>query len=389
MNLPSRGGLLFLALAALGAQEVPPPRPDLAARFASILEKGPDARRDLAGRALLGLGRPGHDALKRVLAARPELAKTAPPPGDLPPALALVRIPAFTDDEMHARDAVAASAWMPATEASIRRFGTLAETYLWEALDVRDAATAVRAGALLRGLYTPPNDGTPGRPSDALRAALDRKRDFDVSDRTLADFLTGESFSWILMSPRDERFTLRLRGATLRDFLRSAAPKLAAVPVGDLLVLVPADRVASTEPGDVVWAPSELAARIESALDALALGNGAPIDGLTGVGAYHALKRAARSGGAAFTVRADAMRKLLDQRVFFIDGAADDGPPLDLSPTGTTARETVAAFEKSAGFALEVLDRSRLDLGPPAFRFRGVPARLAARALAFRLNRVF
>jgi len=82
------------------------------------------------------------------------------------------------------------------------------------------------------------------------------------------------------------------------------------------------------------------------------------------------------------------MKKLLEQRIYFIDGPADDGPRLDLAPAGATARETIAAFEKAAGFALDIADRSRLDGAPPAFRFRGIPARLAARVLAFRLNRL-
>ncbi len=378
MNLPWRGGALFLLLAAFSVQD----RPDLAARYASILEKGPDARRDLAARALLSLGRPGHEAFKRVLAANPGLAKTLPAPGDLPPPLALVRITRFPDEEKRAREDATSS------EPPRHAIGTAAEPFLWEALESRDAVTATRAGGLLRELYRPPDPATPGRPSEALRAALDRKRDFDVADRPLSDVLNEESLSWILMSPRDERITLRMKGVTLREFLRLVAPKLAAVPLGDLLVLAPPDRIASAESGDVVWAPSELAPRIETALDALAQGDGAPIDGLTGVGAYHALRRAARSGGAAFTARADAMRKLLEQRIYFIDAPADDGPPLELSPVGKAAAQTVAAFEKAAGFALDIADRSRLDGAPPAFRFRGIPARLAARVLAFRLNRL-
>ena len=366
-------------LAAILMQDPPLPRPDLAARYALVLEKGPDGRRDLAARALLSLGRPGHDALRRVLAANPGLAKSVPPPGDLPPPVALVRIPADTLEEAKAREA--------GTDDSVRRFGTFAEAYLWEALDSRDAAIATRAAGLLRRLYTAPDPATPGRPSDALRAALDLKRDFDISDRALTEFLAGEPLSWILLSPRDERVTVRLKGVTLRDFLRIAAPKLAAVPVGDLLILAPPDRIASAEPDDAVWAPSELAPRIEAELDALARGEEGPINGLTGVGACHALGRAARTGGGKFSTKAGEMLKQVEQRVFFIGD--DGGPPLTLSPAGATARETVAAFEKASGTALEILDKSRLDGAPPAFRFRGVPTRLAGRALAFRLNRMY
>lgn len=378
MNFPWRGGFLFLLLAA---QDPAPARPDLVSRYAAILENGPESRRDLAARALLTLGRPGHDALRRVLAAKPELAKSVIAPGDQPPPLALVRITPSPDDEKRAREA--ATATVPISNFSRAD----AEPFLWEALDSRDAGIAISARTILRELYTPPPLAPPGRPSPALRAALDRKRDFDVTDGALTAVLHEEPISWILMSPRDERVTLRLSGVTLRDFFRLAVPKLAAVPVGDLLILIPPDRIATAEPGDAVWAPSDLAPRIEAALDALAKGEEGPIHGLTGAGVYHALKRAARSGGEKFSAKAGEMRKQLETRLFFIGD--DGGPPLTLSPTGATAQATVAAFEKAAGFAIEISDKSKLDGAPPAFRFRGVPARLAARALAFRLNRIF
>jgi hypothetical protein len=318
MNLPCPGGfLLFLLL----LQDPPAPRPDLVARYARILEKGPDHRRDLATRALLSLGRSGHAALRRA---------------DLPPAIALVRLPAIGDDDSRAREAV-----RELNEDAIRRFGTLAEPFLWEALDTSPA----RAASLLRALYSPPDAAPPGRPSAALKAELDRRRDFDVTDRPLSELLNESPLSWILLSPRDERISLKLRGVSLRDFLRAAAPKLAAVPEGDLLILAPAERIASAEPGSVVWAPSDLVPKIEAALE------GGPVDGLTGVGAYHAL----RCAGPAFAERASAMRKQLAQRVYFVDAPADDGPAITLSPTGNT-QATLAAFEKAAGFPFEAVD---------------------------------
>lgn len=371
MTIPWRGGLLFIFLFT---QDPAPARPDLVSVYALILDKGPDSRRDLASRALLSLGRPGYDALKRVLSEKPELAKTVMRPGDLPPPVALVRIAGFPVEGKvsHVPDGL------------VRSSGTMAEPYLWKALDSPDPDAVTRAGRLLRELYAPPDDAPAGRPSDAIRAALDRRRDFDLSDQSLVSFLGGEAFSWILMSPRDERITLRLSGVTLRDFFRHATPRLAAVPVGDLLILIPADRIAMADPGPAVWAPSDLAPRIELALEALGRGDAAPIDGITGVGAYQALKRA--GGGTEFSRRADAMRALLAQRVYFIDGSGDEGPPITISPAGSTTQATVDAFEKAAGFGLGNLDKSRLELAPPAFRFRGIPVRLAASALRFRIN---
>ena len=378
MTFPWRGGA-FIAL--LFVQEPAPARRDLVATYAAILEKGPDARRDLSARALLSLGRPGYDALKRAIAAKPELAKSVTSPGDQPPSSALVRIPPFQDAEKDARTVVMSD---PAAAGPL---GALAEPFLWEALDSPDAATATRAAGALRRLYTAPDPAPAGRPSDALRVELDRKRDFDLSDRPLTAFLGGESISWILMSPRDERITIRMKGVTLRDFFRIATPHLAAVPVGDLVILAPPERIAPVDPPPAVWAPSELAPRIEAALDALARGEEGPIHGLTGVGAYHALKRAARTGGERFSTKAGEMLQQLEQRVFFI--GEDAGPPLALAPTGPTAQATVAAFEKAAGFPLGIVEKSRLEGPPPAFRFRGIPARLAARALAFRINRIY
>jgi hypothetical protein len=381
MNIPWRGGLLFVLLFT---QDPAPVRPDLVSDYASILDQGPDSRRDLAARALLSLGRPGYDALKRVLARKPELAKSVMRPGDLPPPIALVRIPWTASDVGKLREMVEAGVGIDTEAWKIREFGAPAEPFLWEALDSRNPHVVTQAGRLLRELYTPPDPAPAGRASDAIRAALDRTRDFDLSDRSLVSFLGGEAFSWILMSPRDERITLRMTGVTLRDFFRIATPKLAAVPVDDLLILIPADRIAMAEPGPAVWAPGDLAGRIELALDALGRGDVAPIDGITGVGAYQALKRA--GGAIEFSKRADAMRKLLAQRVYFIEGPADEGPPITISPAGSTAQATVEAFEKAAGFGLENLDKSRLELAPPAFRFRGIPVRLAARALQFRIN---
>ena len=346
MNLPWRGGLL---IALLFAQEPAPPRPDLVAKYASILDKGPDDRRDLAARALMSLGRPGYEALKRAIAAKPELSKVIHAPGDEPPQTALIRI-------------------------------GLEEDALWASLD---STTALGAARRLRELYAAPDPATPGRASEALRSALDRPRDFDLSDRSLAAFLGDEPISWILLAPRDERITIRLKGVTLRDFLRIAMPKLAAVPVGDLLVLVPPDRIAGAEPADAIWAPADLAPRIEIALAALAKGEEGPINGLTGVGVYHALVR------GKYAARAAEVRKQLEQRVFFIDAAPDEGKAVTLAPTGTAAKETVAAFEKTAGLKLELRDSKKLDDAPPAFRFRGIPAKLAARALAFRLNYIY
>jgi hypothetical protein len=347
MNLPWRGGFLFLLLAL---QDPAPARPDLVAKYAAILDQGPDARRDLAARALLSLGRPGYEALKRALAAKPDLAKVVIAPGDAPPPTAWVRIE-FNESE------------------------------LWQSLDSTDPAAAAGAARRLRHLYTPPDPAPPGLPSTRLAEELSRKRDFDFIDRSLIDFLKGEPISWILMSPRDERITLRMKEVTLSDVFRIALAKFAAVPVGDLLILIPPDRIASAEPGTAVWAPSDLAPRIETALDALARGDEAPINGLTGVGVYHALKR------AKHVAKAEEVRKQLEQRVFFIDAPGDDGAPVTLSP-GTTAAATVAAFEKAAGLKIEIGDPARLEGSTPAFRFQNVPAKLAARALAFRLNRI-
>lgn len=357
MTFPWRGGLLF---ALLFTQDPAPARPDLASKYAAILENGPESRRDLAARALLSLGRPGYDVLKRVLAAKPELAKSVIAPGDQPPPTALVRI--RPDDELP---------W-------------------WNTLDAPDPAVAGRAARTLRDLYAAPDSATPGRPSQALSAELNRRRDFELAGRSLIEFLKEERFSWILMSPRDEWVTLKMKGVTLRDFFRMATPKLAAVAWGDLLILAPPDRITATDPPDAVWAPSELAPRLELALDALARGDDGPIGGLTGAGAYHALKRAARSPGDSFSTKADEMRRQLEQRIFFVGAPDDDqGKPLDASTTGTTAKETIAAFEKAAGVAIELTDKSRLDGAPPAFRFRGVPSRLAARAFAFRVNLIY
>ncbi|HZL71623.1 MAG TPA: hypothetical protein VFC86_04125 [Planctomycetota bacterium] len=357
MNFPWRGGLLF---ALLFTQDPAPARPDLAAQYAAILENGPESRRDLAARALLSLGKPGYEALKRVLAAKPEFAKSVAAPGDQPPPTALVRI-------------------APADEPR-----------LWEALDSPDPAAVLRAARALRDLYAAPDSATPGRPSQALSAELNRRRDFDLTGRSLIEFLKEEPVSWILMSPRDERITLKLKGVTLRDFFRIATPKLAAVAWGDLLLLVPPDRIAAADPPGAVWAPSELAPRIELALDALARGDDGPINALTGAGAYHALKRAARSPGDPFSTKADEMRRQLEQRIFFVGAPDEDqGKSLEVSTAGTTAKETIAAFEKAAGVAIEVTNKSRLDGSPPAFRFRGIPARLAARALTFRVNLIY
>jgi hypothetical protein len=372
MNLSWLGGCLpFLLL----VQDPPPPRPDLVARYAAILEKGPPDRRTLAAQALLSLGRSGFAALRKATDADPDLAKTvAVPPGGPPPALALVRLPPLGDDDVRAREAVKAR-----DESAVRQLGTVAEPHLWEALDASPNRAALAA------LYAWPRPR--GRPSPALKAELERGRDFDVSNRPLSEVLNETTVSWILLSPRDERVTLRLRGVTLADFLAAAAPHLAAVGEGDLLILVPHDRLGFADPAPAVWATADLAPKIETALDALARGDSGPIDALTGVGAYHALRRAARSGGEAFAERARAMRKSLAQRVYFIDPPKDDGEPITLSPAGSN-RATVAAFEKAAGFAFEAVDARRLDEAAPAFRFRGIPAGLAARALAFRLNRL-
>ncbi|HEU4338653.1 MAG TPA: hypothetical protein VFS19_01175 [Planctomycetota bacterium] len=385
MNLPWRGGLLF---ALLFAQDPTPPRPDLVAKYSAILDKGPDERRDLAARALLSLGRPGYEALKRAIAAKPEIAKAVVAPGDQPPTHALVRIPPFGTDEEKARLAVNGPSTISHSDEPIPGFGTLAEPFLWETLDCPDAHLSARAARQLRKLYTTP-DGTPaGRPSSALRAELNRKRDFELTDRSLIDFLKGEPISWIFMSPRDERITTKLNGVTLLDVLRTALPKFAAVPIGDLLILIPPDRISFAEAGNTVWAPADLAPRIEGALVALAKGEDGPINGVTGVGAYHALQRAARSGGDRFTQKAGEMRLQLNQRVFFFGPAHYEGPPLTLSPA-TTAPATVAALEKSAGIKIEIADPARLEGSTVAFNFRGVPAKLAARALAFRLNHIY
>ena len=349
MNLPWRGGLL---IALLSAQDPAPARPGLVAQYASILDQGPAERRELAARALLSLGRPGYEALKRAIAAKPELAKGIVAPGDAPPPTALVRMGSD-------------------------------ESLLWQSLDSPDSEAATRAARRLRELYAPPDPATPGRASVALRSALDRPRDFDLTDRSLASFLSDESFSWILMSPRDERITIRLKGVTLRDFFRVATPKLAAVAVGDLLILIPPDRIASAEPPEAIWAPANLAPRIETALAALAKGEEGPINGLTGVGVYHALIR------GKFAARAADVRKQLEQRVFFIDAAPEEGKAVTFAPTGTTAKETVAAFEKEAGLKIDLLASTKLDGAPPAFRFRGITAKLSARALAFRLNHIY
>lgn len=392
MNQARRGGL-FLLLLLPGAQETAPARPDLVARYAKVAEEGSEPRRDLAARALRALGPAGHEALRRLLKARPDLADTLPSPDAAPLAVAIVRVPASSADEGKARAAIAAlgrgNAESRAAEKVLGELGTAAESLLWDALDSREAGVSSRSAGLLRKLYAPPDDGPPGFPSDDLKAELERRRDFDVAGRTLAQILKEEPFSWILMIPRDEPLTLRMRGVTLRDFLRFAAPKLAAVPVGNLLVLIPPDRVATAEPGDVVWAPTDLAPRIEAALDALAKGNDGPIEGLAGVNLYHSLRKAARSGITSLADRAAQMRSRLEQRFFFVDAAAGaEEPQVDLDPAGLTAGEAVAAFEKAAGRRLEVLDRSRLDGLPPAFRFRKVPADRARRALEFRLNRV-
>lgn len=385
MNLARRGALFLLLILPGAAQE--PARPDLAARFSRLAEEGPEPKRDLAARALRSLGPAGHEALRRLAKARPDLADKLPSPDAPPLAVAIVRLPAAPGDEAKARTAIAGlargNAEAQAAEKILRELGTVAELPLWEALDAREAGVSSQAAGLLRKLYAPPENAAPGFPSDDLKAELDRRRDFDVADRTLAQILKEEPFSWILMIPRDEPLTLRMRGVSLRDFFRLAAPRLAAVPVGNLLILIPPDRVATAEPPDVVWAPTELAPKIETALDALAKGIDRPIEGLAGVSVYHALRKAARSERAAL------MRSRLEQRYFFVDAAAsDEGPPVDLDPAGSTAGEAVAAFEKAAGRRLEVLDRARLDGLPPAFRFRKVPADRARRALEFRLNRI-
>ncbi|HTF57886.1 MAG TPA: hypothetical protein VK661_11705 [Planctomycetota bacterium] len=391
MNLARRGGLLLFLLLPGAAQE--PARPDLAARFSRLAEEGPEPKRDLAARALRSLGPSGHEALRRLLKAHPDLADKLPSPDAPPLGVAIVRVSAAPGDEGKGRAAIAALARgnteAQAAEKILGELGTSAETVLWEALDAREAGVSARAAGLLRKLYTPPDEASPGFPSDDLKVELDRRRDFDIADRTLAQILKEETFSWILMIPRDPPVTFRMRGVTLRDFLRLAAPKLSAVPVGNLLVLIPPDRVATAEAADVVWAPTDLAPRIEAALDALAKGIDRPIEGLAGVSVYHALRKAARSGSRALAERAARMRSRLEQRFFFVDAAAgDEGPPVDLDPAGSTAAEAVAAFEKAAGRRLEVLDRSRLDGLTPAFRFRKVPADRARRALEFRLNRI-
>jgi len=385
MNLARRGGLFFLLILPVAAQE--PARPDLAARFSRLVEDGPEPKRDLAVRALRALGPPGHEALLRLLKARPDLAGTLPAPDAPPLAAAIVRVPATPADVAKARAAITAltggNAEGQAAEKTLRELGTVAEPLLWEALDAREAGVSSQAAGLLRKLYAPPENAAPGYPSDDLKAELERRRDFDVSDRTLAQILKDEPISWILMRPRDEPLTLRMRGVSLRDFLRLAAPNLAAVPVGNLLVLIAPDRIATGEPPDVVWAPTDIAPRIEAALDALAKGVDRPIEGLAGVSVYHALRK------AGLAERAAQMRKRLEQRFFFVDAAAkDEGTPIDFDPAGFTAMEAVSAFEKAAGRRLEGLDRSRLDGLPPAFRFRKVPAERARRALEFRLTRV-
>jgi hypothetical protein len=373
MNHPWPGGLL---LALVFLQDPAPVRPDLVAKYAAILENGPESRRDLAARALLTLGRPGCEALKR-----------SPDRDSLPPAL--VRIPTAGNDEAAIRKLLDSCGEKNA-DALIRSLGTRAEHLLWERLDASDPSIVAASARLLRELYAAPDPAKMGRPSAALDAELDRRRTFDVNDRPLAEILGEESFSWILMMPRNERITVRLRDVTLRDFFRIATPNLAAVPVGDLLIVIPPDRIAHAEPGDTAWAPSELAPRIESALDALAKGDEGPIRGLTGVGVYHSLLCAARDQvGDAFRRRAREMKKQLEQRVCFIEPAPDEGKGVTIGPSGATAQATVAAFEKESGLALELLKSTKLDGAPPAFRFRNVPARLAARALAFRLNHIY
>jgi hypothetical protein len=349
MNLPWRGLISFL-LIFIAAQD---PAPDLVAQYSEVLATGPEARRDLAARALLSLGRPGHDALRRALAASPALAKSVTLPAE-PPALALVRSPADARDEAES----------------------------WKALDSPDSA--VRARATLRELYTPPADPVPPRPSPALKAHLDRKRDFHVADRLLTDLLRDEPVSWILLGQRVDRVTLTLRDVSFRDFLRAAAPQLAAVPVGELLVLVPADRVASVEPPPAVWAPADQVRPLEAALDALDRDDDGPIGALTGVAVYHALKR----GGEKRAKRADDLRAQLRQRIFFIGERGDDEGPKVTSESKGEAKtgEMLAAFEKQAGRAVAVRSKDALDQRAPEFRFRDIPAALAARALEFRLN---
>ena len=383
MKLPWRGGLLLFLLV------LQDPNSDRIARFTAIMEKGPDSHRDLAARGLLSLGRPGYEALRRVLASKPDLAKSVPAPGDSPPPAALVRIPAFGDEEAKAREAAATLSRNDLATDVIYSLGSVAEPFLWETLASRDILGGMRAFAALRSLYTPPDHASAGWPSDALRSALETRRTFDVTDQSLAAILAAQPISWILMAPRDERITIKLREVTLRDFLRIALPKLAAIPIGDLLILIPPDRIAPVEPPAAVWATADLAPRIEAAIAALAKGDEGPAAGLTGVGAYHALRRAARLGGPAMAARADEIRKPLEQRILFVNPESDPATPVTLAPVGTSARETRAAFEKAAGAPLVILDASRLDAAPPAFRFRGIPAKLAARVLEFRLNRIY
>lgn len=380
-------------LAAILLQDPPLPRPDLAARLAEIAAKAPESRREMAVRGLRTLGAAGHAALLGVLRSHPELSRYAPPPEEgkpLPPsAAAAVRIPVFPGDANAARDAVAKLGGDDAGEAAVRALGLAAESALWDAMETGPADLATRCAAILRRLYAPPIDEPPSRPSDALRAELARKRDFDVSDRTIAQVLEGESFSWILMEGRQRPATVKLQGVTLADFLRIAFPDFAAVGAGDLLVLLAPDRAGCAEPGEVVWVPSDLAPKLEAALVHLAGGRPAPMESLGGLGVLHALRRAARSGGALFAAKADEMKRKLERRVFFVDAAsAGDGPPVDLAPAGTSVAETLAAFEKATGLAVEVAVKSRGDEPPFPFRFRKLPARLARRALEFRVNRI-
>jgi hypothetical protein len=383
-------------LAAILIQDPPLPRPDLPSRLAEIAAKAAEPRRELAVRGLRSLGAAGHEALLRVLRSHPELTRHLKLPEEgkpLPPhATAAVRIPVFPSEPRRAREAVAKlggdAASRAAGETALRAFGLAAESELWDAVESERADVAAACAAILRRHYAPPGDEPPSRPSEALRAELARKRTFDVADRTIAQILEGESFSWILMEGRGRPVTVKMQGVTLSDFLRIAFPDLAAVGAGDLLVLAAPGRAGRAEPDDVVWVPSDFAPKLEAALEHLAEGRPAAIDALGGPGVMHALRRAARSGGPVFAAKADEVRRKLERRIFFIDPApGDDGPPVDLAPVGGSVAETLAAFEKATGRTVEVAVKSRADDPPFSLRFRRLPAGLAQRALDFRVNR--
>jgi len=376
MNLPWRGGFLLLALAF--QDPAPPPVPDLVARYTEILTKGPENQRDLAARALLSLGRPGYGAYKEALAVNPDLAKSAPPLG-APPALSLVRFPRDPQWEQKCKDALATR-----VEGLLVRCPVEAESVLWEALNSPDKYADAQARSALRALYAAPPD--PAIPLLALGRELDQRRSFDVSEKTLAEVMEGEDFSWILMAPRPERISLKLRDVSLRDFLRMAAPDWVAIPIRTLLILIPRDRVALVEPPLTAWASTDLAPRLESALVALTLNETGPIKALTGVTVYHALRRSLRLNAEAGQL-ADDLRKQLQQRVYFIDEREErKGALVSLEPRGRKTAEMLAEFERLSKRAIKVRSNDVLDQRAPDFRFKDIPAEQAARALEFRLN---